>query len=138
MSKMPAFLDPLRARTRPACRLENERSGSVLATDVVPAFDSASRRRGLLKHESMPEGSALVIAPTNAIHTFFMKFAIDVVFVARDGTVVSVRHRLEPWRIAAAWRGFAVIELPSGVLASTRTVAGDRLRLVVSERSSAS
>jgi hypothetical protein len=130
MTKKKTFLDPLRSRTRPAYRLENERNGSVLATDVVPAFDSASRRTGLLKHDSMPEGSALVIAPTNAIHTFFMRFPIDVVFVARDGTAVSVRHNLAAWRIAAAWRGFAVIELPSGVLARSGTVPGDRLRLV--------
>ena len=130
MPKTKTFLDPLRSRTRQAYRLENERNGSVLATDVVPAFDSASRRTGLLKHDSMPEGSALVIAPTNAIHTFFMRFPIDVVFVAGDGTAVSVRHNLAAWRIAAAWRGFAVIELPSGVLARSGTVTGDRLRLV--------
>lgn len=130
MPRAKTFLDPLRSRTRPPYRLENERNGRVLATDVVPAFDSASRRTGLLKHDSMPEGSALVIAPTNAIHTFFMRFAIDVVFVARDGTAVSLRHDLKPWRMAATWRGFAVIELPSGVLARSETLTGDRLRLI--------
>ena len=71
----------------------------------------------------------MIIAPTNAIHTFFMKFAIDVAFVARDGRVLKTRHAMGPWRMAAALRGFAVVELAAGVLAETQTTAGDRLTI---------
>jgi uncharacterized membrane protein (UPF0127 family) len=56
-----------------------------------------------------------------------MRFAIDVAFVAKDGRVLKVCHAMRPWRMAAALRGFAVVELPDGVLARTQTRAGDRL-----------
>ena len=111
-------------------RLINERGGQVIATHLLTAFDSRSRRTGLLKHDSLPEGSALLIAPSNSIHTFFMKFAIDVAFVAKDGRVLKVRHAMPPWRMAGALRGFLVVELPAGVLARSKTSAGDTLRIL--------
>jgi len=69
----------------------------------------------------------MIIAPTNAIHTFFMRFQIDVAFVTRDGRVLKIRHALRPWRMAAAWGAFAVIELSAGGLARADTQVGDRL-----------
>lgn len=86
-----------------------------------------------MNHKRLPEGNALVIAPCNAIHTFFMKFAIDAAFVARDGRVLKVCTRIPAWRIAASWRAHAVIELPSGALERTGTVAGDRLEVEKSD-----
>lgn len=123
---MASFLKPLLDEAA-AHRIINQRNNEVIATEVVAAFDSAARRTGLLKHEWLRDGSALVIAPTNAIHTFFMRFEIDVAFVRRDGVVVKVRHAMPPWRMAAALRGHAVIELPAGTLARTQTVPGDAL-----------
>lgn len=126
---MTSFVSPL-LRSKPSSfTLTNTRNQQVVARTVTTAFDSESRRRGLLKHASMAEGSALIIAPTNAIHTFFMRFAIDVAFVSKDGRVVKVRSAVRPWRIAAAWRAFAVIELPAGALDASDTRAGDRLRV---------
>ena len=66
-----------------------------------------------------------------AIHTFAMRFAIDVLFVSKDGRVLKVRRGVRPGRIAAAWRAFAVIELPAG---SDRTneaghARGDQLQI---------
>ena len=124
---MSVFLKPLVHDPQLPHRLVNERHGQVIATQLLTAFDSDSRRTGLLKHDSLPEGSALVIAPSNAIHTFFMRFDIDVAFVAKDGRILKVRHTMRPWRIAGALRGFAVIELPAGVLARTQTGPGDTL-----------
>lgn len=95
----------------------------------MAAADSATRRRGLLGRDAMPEGEALVIVPTNAIHTFFMRFAIDVAFVDREGLVLKVRHRMPPWRIFAAWRGFAAVEVRAGALAEAGVGSGDRLTL---------
>ena len=69
----------------------------------------------------------MIIAPTNAVHTCFMRFAIDLLFVTRDGRVVKTRRAVRPWRAAAAWSAYAVIELPAGTVAASRTVAGDRL-----------
>jgi uncharacterized protein len=126
---MKSFLDPLLRSGGAALALTNSRNGQVVARTLVAAFDSASRRKGLLKQDSMPDGSALIIAPTNAIHTFFMRFAIDVAFVAKDGRVVKVRTAVPPWRIAAAWRAFAVIELPAGALARADVRPDDKLRI---------
>ena len=126
---MKSFLDPLLRKSAPPLVLTNSRTNQVVASTLVPAFDSASRRRGLLKHNCLPEGSALVIAPTNAIHTFFMRFAIDVAFVSRDGRVLKVRAAMPAWRLAAAWRAFAVVELPPGALERAGVQRGDVLRV---------
>jgi len=69
----------------------------------------------------------MVIAPTNAIHTFFMRFAIDVVFAAQDGTVVGLRKSLRPWRVAFSTRAFCAIELESGSIERDSIAIGDRL-----------
>ena len=122
-----SFLRPLLRDSGTEHTLRNTRNGRVLATRLIPAFDSESRRTGLLKHEALPDGSAMVIAPTNAVHTFFMRFAIDIAFVARDGRVVKACGAVKPWRIAAAWGGYGVVELPAGTLARHDTAAGDLL-----------
>jgi len=126
---MPTFLSVLLRSPSSAHQLTNDRSGQAVATQLLTAFDSESRRTGLLKHDSLPPGSALIIAPSNAIHTFFMRFCIDVAFVARDGRVLKIRHAMPPWRMAGALRGFAVIELPSGTLRQTDTRPGDLLTI---------
>jgi uncharacterized membrane protein (UPF0127 family) len=122
-----SFLDPLLRAGRPPCSLVNGRNDRVIARTVTPAFDSASRRRGLLRQDFMPEDSALIIAPSNAIHTFFMRFAIDVAFVCRAGRVLKLRRALPPWRVAAAFGAFAVIELPVGALDRSGVLPGDTL-----------
>jgi len=124
---MPSFLDPLLRSGPTGHVLENERTSTVVADHLVTAFDSASRRRGLLGRDGLPPGNALIIAPSNAVHTFFMRFPIDVAFVRRDGRIVKIRAALPQWRMTASLRGFAVIELPAGTLARSKTVCGDRL-----------
>ena len=95
---------------------------------VEGAFDSRSRRRGLLGRDTLAD-SALVIAPCNLVHTFFMRFSIDTVFVDRDGVVVRVRHQVRPNRVAGAWGAFATIELGAGHAREAGVRAGDRLVL---------
>lgn len=109
--------------------LMNDRNQRVVARTLLTAFDSATRRRGLLQHDLLPDDTALIIAPTNAIHTFFMRFAIDVAFVSKSGEVLKLRRDMRAWRMAAAWRGFAVVELASGALDRADTRPGDRLRI---------
>ena len=128
---MKHFLGPLIDNPK-GFTLRNERTGAVVAWDLVTAFDSASRRTGLLKHTGLPDGTALIIAPSNAVHTFFMRFPIDLAFVTRDGRIVKTRDAVGPWRISSSLRAFAVIELAAGWLKRTETVSGDRL--VVSAR----
>lgn len=105
-----------------------------MADHLEAALDSASRRKGLLGREGLPPGAGLVIAPSNAVHTFSMRFAIDVVFVRRTGVVAKVRHSMPRARIAAAFMAFAVIELPAGTAERTGVRAGDRLEIVPAVR----
>jgi uncharacterized membrane protein (UPF0127 family) len=132
---MTSFLQPLLRKSSGNCTLVNRRTGIVVADQLIGAFDSASRRTGLLHHGGLPQGSAMIIAPCNAVHTFFMKFPIDLAFVGRDGLVRKVRQAVRPWRMSAALRAYAVIELPAGVLLSTNTVVGDSLIVRASDRS---
>jgi uncharacterized membrane protein (UPF0127 family) len=103
----------------------------LVARRLEPAFDSASRRKGLLGRSAFEEGAALIIAPCSSIHTFFMRMAIDVVFVARDGQVLKTYVALPAWRLAFAFGAFAAIELPSGTVARAGIRRGDRLLLAI-------
>jgi uncharacterized membrane protein (UPF0127 family) len=126
---MKSFLSPLVRPDGPSLALTNTRHDRIVARTLLTAFDSKSRRTGLLKHDSMPEGSALIIAPSQAIHTFSMRFSIDVAFVSKNGVVLKVRSAVPPRRIAVSWRAFAVIELPAGALEASDTKTGDTLKL---------
>jgi uncharacterized membrane protein (UPF0127 family) len=109
----------------PPFALHHVRSGRVVATRVELALDSQSRRRGLLGRDEFEKGAALIIAPCSSIHTFFMRFAIDVVFVSRDGRVLKTYSTLVPWRMAFSFGAFAVIELPAGALSQLEARRGD-------------
>jgi len=124
---MTNFLMPMVRCADEAHALRNARNARVIARTVIPAFEPAARRKGLLGRDSLDEGSAMVIAPTSAIHTFWMRFPIDVLFVSRNGVVVKVRRALPPWRAVVGFRAFAVIELPAGTLGSDDVRVGDML-----------
>ena len=128
-SPMKSFLSLLLQPGGSSFVLTNTRHHRIVARTLLTAFDSKSRRTGLLGRDSLPEESALIIAPSQAIHTFFMRFAIDVAFVSRDGLVLKVRHSVPPRRIAVSWRAFAIIQLPAGALESSDTRPGDRLQV---------
>jgi uncharacterized membrane protein (UPF0127 family) len=129
-----SFLRPLLQDTPGKLVIRNLGNRQPLAHHLIGAFDSKSRRTGLLHHQSLPEGSAMVIAPTSAVHTFFMRFAIDVAFVARDGRVTKTYASLPPWRIAGAFGSHVAIELPAGTLARCDTAAGDMLAITPDEQ----
>lgn len=126
---MPSFLAPLLDGSGSRYLLRNDRTNCALATRLDAAFDSRRRRRGLLDRTHLDPGAAMILAPCAAVHTFFMRFAIDVVFVRRNGTVEKVVANVKPWRIAVAPRAFAVIEVSSGAAAGSGTMRGDRLRV---------
>ena len=119
------FLASLLRRADHPLVLRNVRSGLPVATHIETAFSSADRKRGLLGRDGLPPGHALVIAPTNLVHTFAMRFPIDILFTARDGRVLKVSEAVPPRRIAGSLRAFAVVELAAGELARSGTRAGD-------------
>jgi uncharacterized protein len=121
------FLRPLLARHPVAQALVNERTGAVVAEILETAFDSGTRRRGLLGRDDLAAGAALVLAPCNAVHTCRMRFPIDVVFVARDGRVTKIVRRLAAWRAAVSFLAFATIELRAGSVSRCGIDVGDRI-----------
>ena len=79
----------------------------------------------------LPAGRGLWIEPCNSIHMFFMRFAIDVLFLDREGRVKKVMLRLRPWRISPIVFGArTVVELPAGLL-TDKSLVGRKLRLEV-------
>lgn len=74
----------------------------------------AERLGGLLVRPPLRDGEALVLAPCSSVHTCFMRYAIDVVFIDKEGRVLKLVERLAPWRAAACWRAHAAIELAAG------------------------
>ncbi len=108
-------------------RIKNLTKGIVLADDAATASTSRERRTGLLKHESLQPGQGLWIVPTEAVHTFGMKFPIDVLFLDRSRKIVKVRQNMGRGRIAICWRAHSVLELPAGAVEATGSVVGDQL-----------
>ena len=112
-----------------AVALVNERTKMAIATEVELAETRAERRRGLLGRDGLPPSAALVLTPCVVVHTAFMRFSIDIVFLDRDGVAVKVVTDMPPWRIAGAARAHTVVELPAGSLQRNTVAVGDRLYL---------
>ena len=108
-------------------KVTNRTRGQMLADRADIADTSVKRRTGLLKHTKLDPGEGLWIAPCEAVHTFAMKFAIDVVFLDRKRKILKVRPNMVRSRIAFSLTAHSVLELPAGTLAATNTATGDQL-----------
>lgn len=108
--------------------LNVSRNNTEIAHSVRVANSFYSRAKGLLGESGLAEGNALWIQRGNSIHTWFMRFPIDAVFIDRDLVVRAVYRNLGPWRITwPAWKASSVIELPAGALEKTHVEIGDQL-----------
>jgi len=116
--------------TAPRMALVNQRTDEALADRIELAVTRNDRRKGLLGRDVFETSSALIIAPCFSIHTMFMRFDIDAVFVDDDGRAVKVVQGMGPWRIAVQPFAHAVVELPAGSLRERPVDVGDRLYLV--------
>jgi uncharacterized membrane protein (UPF0127 family) len=105
----------------------NKTKGTVVATQADVADTSQKRRAGLLRHGRLEAGQGLWIAPCEAIHTFGMRFPIDVLFLDRRKKVLKVKAGMPRGRIAASLWAHSVLELPEGQAERTRTEPGDVL-----------
>ena len=106
----------------------NRTRQTYLATDLLLADSHWSRFRGLMATdaENFPPGTGLWIVPCRGVHTFGMRFAIDVVYLDAEQRVVYVRENLQPWRMASVRLSAAsVVELPPGTIGRTKTGVGD-------------
>jgi uncharacterized membrane protein (UPF0127 family) len=109
--------------------VRNQTRNAVLGEAVDVADTSEKRRVGLLKHERLEPGEGLWIKPCESVHTFFMKFAIDLVYVDKHQKVRKVRRAVPPWRLSACLTAHSIIELPAGTIERTGTQAGDELSI---------
>jgi len=109
-----------------ATRVLNTTRNVALADHAEFARSPWSRFRGLMAQKAIEPGYGLVIEPCNSIHMFFMRFAIDAVFLDKEGRVVYIADSIKPWRISRIVRkAKRVIEMPSGTCQRTGTKPGD-------------
>lgn len=109
--------------------VRNQTRNTVLADSADVADSSAKRRTGLLKHDSLAPGDGLWIVPCESVHSFFMKFPIDLVYLDRKHKVRKIRHRMRPWRLSVCLSAHSILELPAGILEATGTQSGDQLQI---------
>src|SRR5437762_2631045 len=102
--------------------------GRTVCTAAL-ADNPLTRLRGLLGRASMPFGEGLLIRPAPSIHTLFMRFAIDAIFLDADLRVLGVEEGLRPWRAAGRRGARAVLELPAGAAARCGVREGETLTL---------
>jgi hypothetical protein len=100
---------------------------TVLASRMEVADSGAKRNKGLLGRESLSPGEGLWIIPCEAVHTFWMQFPIDLVYLDSKKRIRKLRSDVRPWRLSACLSAHSVLELPSGTIQNTRTEAGDML-----------
>jgi len=108
----------------------NRTRGTVLATQLTKAHTGATRRKGLLDRKCLLPGEGLWIAPCESVHTFFMQFPIDLVYLDRKLKVKKVRHSVAAWRMSVCLAAHSVLELPAGTAAAARTERGDCVEMV--------
>jgi uncharacterized protein len=110
--------------------LVNLTRGNIVCEHVEIADRPRLRMRGLLGRESLETGEGMLLQPAPSIHTWFMRFAIDAVFM--DGTlrVKKIVEGLRPWRIASARRAWGVLELAAGEVEQRGIAIGDQLGVV--------
>ena len=104
--------------------------GQTLVSSGRVADTFFTSLRGLIGHKPLTEGEGLLIVPSNSIHTQFMGFPIDVLYVDKGLRVVAMDQAMVPWRFGRIHRGARfVVELPAGTLAATGTQPGDQLQV---------
>jgi uncharacterized protein len=116
----------------PAGYALNRTRQAYLATRLRIAETHWSRFRGLMCSDagSFPAGQGLWIVPCRGVHTFAMRFPIDVVYLDGDKIVIHLEENLKPWRLAPVrLRAASVLELPDRTLSSTQTAIGDRIEI---------
>ena len=98
---------------------------TVLATSLEVANSGSRRSKGLLGRARLAPGEGLWILPCEAVHTFFMQFPIDLVYLDRKNRIRKIRSAVPPWRLSACLTAHSVLELIPGTILNTQTQPGD-------------
>ena len=103
--------------------------GRMVCERCVVADSPLRRMRGLLGRKELPSGEGILLRPAGSVHTFFMRFPIDVVFLDRELRVVVIAADVPPWRTRGARGAKAVVELPAGEASRRGLAEGDTVVL---------
>ena len=125
LQAMPVSPPPAKQDTR--LRVTNSARATVIATNLEVADNGPKRNKGLLGRDGLAPGEGLWIVPCESVHTFFMRFPIDLIYLDRKNKVKKVRESVGPWRLSACLSAHSIIELPAGTIRNTRTERGDVL-----------
>jgi hypothetical protein len=108
---------------------------AVIADNDRPLLDRAEvalssweKLRGLLGRDGLPAGEGLLLPGCYSVHTFFMRFPIDVVYLSRDNAVVKIVEDMKPYRLSFSLRGRSVLEMPAGWAAKCGLRVGHAVR----------
>jgi uncharacterized membrane protein (UPF0127 family) len=110
--------------------IRNKTRNTELGDQIEVASSGARRSKGLLGRNELAPGEGLWIIPCESVHTFFMRFPIDLVYIDRKQRVKKVSRRVPPWCLSACLSAHSVIELPAGTIQDSQTEAGDILEIV--------
>lgn len=122
--------DPERSPHDVRMVVRNLTRDTQIADKLEVAGSGPRRSKGLLGRKGLGEGEGLWIIPCEAVHTFFMRFPIDLIYLDRKHRVKKVRDSVPAWRISGCLSAHSVLELPAGTIRNTRTECGDTLEMV--------
>ena len=108
-------------------RISDALSGRIVVSRVARTTHALERMRGLLGRPAPAADTGLLIEPCGSVHTWFMRYAIDVVYLDRDGAVLRVVSAMAPWRMSRQPRARSTLELCAGGAATAAIVPGQRL-----------
>lgn len=114
-------------------RAVNQTRATVLCAHLEHASGMTGKSRGLLGRDGLEAGAGMlfeagVLEPFMSMHMMFMRFAIDVVFLDRQGKVIRINHNLRPWRFSSiVWSARKALELAAGAAALSGTEVGDQI-----------
>jgi len=126
---------PAQAGPQGPLQVKNVTRGTMLATRLQAAHTGPKRRKGLLGRDKLASGEGLWIAPCESVHTFFMRFPIDLVYLDREKRIKKTRSAVGPWRLSACLSAHSILELPAGTIRETQTERGDTLEIAEVQRS---
>jgi uncharacterized protein len=126
---LPRLKRPTEVDTTPVetnrLRVMNVTRSTELASKAEVAKSGGKRSKGLLGRKGLTAGEGMWILPCEAIHTFFMQFAIDLVYLDRRHRIRKVVSSVPPWRLSACLSAYSVLELPSGTVHNSQSRPGD-------------
>jgi uncharacterized membrane protein (UPF0127 family) len=114
--------------------VRNRQRGTVLGEAIEVADTAVQKVKGLLGRDCLLDGQGLLFKKCSSLHTFFMTFPIDIVFMNKDCKVLKVSHNVKPFHLVAApLRAYYALELPASAVSKSQTRVGDSLMFELEE-----